>query len=293
MAIISINEVKTRSSSITTEGTQYTRSFKVITDDQNDGPKEVRQSLGLSVGGGYSNGAGTETDLSSIIDNISCRCVSEDGKHWEVNVSYSPWEDEENTNETNDPLLDDTQYSWGFIQHEKNVDVDADGEAILNSAGQPFSEPQVIDDSRLVLTVTRNESSYNPVTAAAYKDAVNSDSFFGMEPAQAKCANIGGTRQVDASKGIYWEVTYEFHFNADKWNPTKILDAGYMTRTGYFPGGGSSASVEVKPVTLNGKEPTEPQLLNGSGGLLEPGEAPVFMDYDLYKTFPFAVFGLS
>ena len=105
------------------------------------------------------------------------------------------------------------------------------GDTVLNTAGDPYDPPVVIDDPRLVMTPSvRNEAKFNVGWVLAYRNAVNSDPFAGFPPLVAKVLISARAREWHQDAGWYYQATYEYEFL------TSNID--YDTQTG-FPGGSS------------------------------------------------------
>ena len=80
---------------------------------------------------------------------------TEEWKGWTVTAEYSS-EFTLAENPTNDPAT----ITWGSEQFQRVVVVDKEGDAVVNSAGDPFDPPIMADDSRRVVTVTKNLNRY-------------------------------------------------------------------------------------------------------------------------------------
>src|SRR5262249_15878222 len=95
------------------------------------------------------------------------------------------------------PLFKRPDVRWGFANFQRPGiwTIDNPSRAIVNSAGEPFDPPVEIDDSRLVLTLVRNEPAFAPLTSLLYKDAINSDTFLGAAPGLAKIAMLSSVRR--------------------------------------------------------------------------------------------------
>lgn len=109
-------------------------------------------------------------------------------------------------------------------------DRDADGLPILNSAGDPFESDPTRDVGELLLTITRNESSYDLAKALAFMNKTNDAQFTfpnvgTVEKGQALCKHI---RVVEGYKpsASYVRVVYSFGLHEDGFR-TRILDQGY------------------------------------------------------------------
>lgn len=242
----------------------YTLTYQVISNDRHESPYTVAAAIGVDIGDALGYARCTQ---------ISSDCISEDGLQWKVTVTYGKMTDSDPN-----PLNEPVDIQWSFEQFQKITDRDINGTAILNSAQDPFQEPVEIDDSRPVLTVTRNEASFNSALAYQYRDAVNSTYFYG-EAGTVKVSNISSTRQFDQQIGFYWKTTYAFHFNPMGWDKV-ILDQGFREKVA-----GKKKNILVQGVPIQ-----ESTLLNGAGAKLNVGGNPVFRTFRVYPRLPFTVF---
>jgi hypothetical protein len=289
MPIVSVKEQfsgRDTSQSVKRERT-YKRVFHVLTDDPRTGGFAVRAALGIQIGEPYQLGTPgpdlwAEGDTGSFATSIRASVSSEDGLTWTAEVDYGPYEPE--TAES--PLDEPEDVSWDQVTFEIPVDYDANGTAILNSAGDPYDPPVMIEDDRPVLTIVRNELEYNSDLSDLYRGSVNASAFFGKAPGTVKCMPMRAQRlwspNLNINEGYYWKVTYTFHVNRDGWK-RKLLDQGYQ----------ELVSGVRKKILVDGLPASQPQLLNGSGLKLAVGSDPVYKEFTVHKPRDFSVFNFS
>lgn len=218
----------------------------------------------------------TGVNRGDILDGVPCLTIdatknSDDGRQFLVTAVFGVPDEED------DPLDEPAEIKWSLDADSKIVEYDIFGRAILNSAGDPFSDPVEIDDMRPVLSVSRNEPSFNYSLAYSYKDAVNADFFFGAPPGTVKVANIGSTRKFKENYGYYYTNEYTFHFNPQGWDVI-LLDQGFREKV----------SGKKKNIEVQGKEVTEAHLLNGQGAKLPEGGNPQYGRWRVYPRLPFS-----
>lgn len=265
----------------------YRRTFVVEVDSPYDGAVTVIGSLPVQLGNYYlvvdGLGAAVEHDFGSFVCDVQARQVSRDGLKWEAEVSYQPYNP---LFFPKNPLDHPPKISWGGSKFEKAIDQDINGDAILNSAGDYFDPPVTVDDSRITLRIQRNEARYDPAIAAQFKDAINSDTFYGQQPGTWKSALPTADLQFNVDSGtadgFYYEVTYEFEFRPEGWK-REILDQGLKVITG---------GVQV-PASEGGKDVTSPILLDGTGVALAVDADPVFLSFDVYNEIAFSQLNLD
>lgn len=115
--------------------------------------------------------------------------------------------------EEEDPFARPTQYRWRPVTQSAQADLDADGNPILNSAGDPFSNPVQGFFNTYIVEATRNEPAFNSPMAVQTQNTVNADSFQlagnTIQPGEALCTGIFPGSAYTLSQE-YVEVTYQF-----------------------------------------------------------------------------------
>lgn len=257
----------------------YQSVYVVETDSQYTGPVAVAAAVPVLLGSQWQYPVGsavspTEFDDFAYCQQVDCRQDSEDGRQWEVTCSYGPWDP---TQWPESPLDQPPRVQWSSVQWTEPLLEDNQGNAVVNSAGDRYDPPLERDRSRMVLTVSRNEPSFDPSTAELYTDAVNTDSFYQYDPGQCKVAKIAGERLFDNTIGWYWQVDYEVHTHPEGWTK-KTLDCGFNQVVGGVK----------KAIQVDGKAAQDAQLLDGGGLALAQGSAPFVQEYHVYKEMDFA-----
>lgn len=281
MAILSVDRLSSgRTGNVNQVGVRnYTAVYRVITDNKEDGPQVVRQATGIPrVLDGYNNG----NDVDAGARVVDVRADLQDEKSltvWKVTVEYSS-DSGQSGQQQEDPLDRPAVQRWSFNRYVKLVEKYLDDKKFSNTADEPF-EPYEIDDSRPVLEVTRNQASFNPVLAYEYRDAVNSDAFFGAAPGTAKVASISAS-QSEENGILFWVVRYAIEFNPDGWQP-KIRNQGLMMR--------NSTGDQVNATNDKGQPTTTAIDLAQDGTKLAAGAAAIYLDFRMYPKKPFSVFG--
>lgn len=287
MAIVSVTElIEGRESTRGTEGKRtYSRSFHVLTDDKDDGPRTVRTAAGIpNMYAPYS--VGNDTDLGALVISKNVSPVEGQTKLWRVEVEYSselPEQTEEEEDDEN-PLNQPARWQWGFRTVQRVVREDLNGDLIANKAGQVFDPPLQVEEYRPVLTVTRNEASFNIALASDYVGAINSDNFLGVAPKYARLTNLGASSAKADSGGTYVEVNYEIEFARDPWNPVKLPNIGFME----LDDDGNLVNARDNDEEFA----NEPVKLDADGKRLADGAKAIPVEFDIYPERPFAVLNL-
>jgi hypothetical protein len=187
------------------------------------------------------------------------------GGYWHVRVSYVAADSEEGKeNENEDPLKRLPTYDWRIGLQGFPVDTDIEGNAIVNSARQAFSNPPSEDKMTLGLVVTQNERGYNFTRAFYFHNTVNSDYWTvpgtsqTVAPGQARCLGIRPSGEFNLLQ-TFVPIQYEFEFQEDGFDH-RIEDRGAMA---------TSAGTLAQMIDSNGQPITEEVMLNGYGHPLD------------------------
>jgi hypothetical protein len=306
MALVSCNELFDRRDGGTDAKGRvwYSRTWEVITDDPDDGPK-VASSHGDIPARGSPYVAGNDSDPLALAQEATVEQHADSPYIWYVTVKYDstldwptgtqpgvppvpgsppappppaaqqPGEWPEN------PLTRAPIWKGGFQSYEEAVRYDREGNPIVNSAGLPFDPPVMRKVSYPTVSVTVNRPTLDLPALQVLVDSVNSVTWKGLLPRSAWCVSADFASVVE--NGVaFWQMTYTFALKNPNWDE-KILDAGYHYKTA-APGGGFQW---VKIVDKAGREPTEPVPLNGAGGALTPGDDPEFMTFRVKRETDF------
>jgi len=110
----------------------HSRVFRVVTDDPYDDAEDIYASgLLPAIGAAHPNNA------SATCRRRRGRNESFSPKVWIFVCSYST---EQRFEPTDNPLNDPADIQWETQQFQKVITEDRNGDAIVNSAGQPFRE---------------------------------------------------------------------------------------------------------------------------------------------------------
>lgn len=251
----------------------YTRAFKFETDSQADDAWEVGSHPSAPrIGQAF-------RDAWCISSTPAC---TDPWKGWTITAEYSS---EREMNE--DPTQDAMQIRVYTEQFQKPAVFNKDNELIVNSAGDPYDPPPMMDDSRRVISLVRNVATC-PAWVLDYQDAVNSDSFTVRGVTYA--VGTGKVQSISLSddqkrNGIdFYTLEVLIHLQKNGWI-LKTLDAGFREVSG---SGGELINI------LNsgdGERVSAPVPLDGSGAALaNPSPTNNVLRSDVvYDTQPFSV----
>jgi len=205
---------------------------------------------------------------------------------FEVTVNYTTHSflgKDQSFEPTADPLSQPWDIEWGFAMSNEPIDRDIYEKPITNSAGEPFDPPITRDFADLILRIHRNQAAFNTAAAFIYKDAINSDWFWGFAPKMVRCIDFSG-RSARAADLFYWQVNYEFQIRRDGWK-LKVFDAGYRQ---WNEAGTDYVNIQDEegnpvaqpwPLNANGRKLTAQQIYAGYA---------YFRQFDIYSELPFS-----
>jgi hypothetical protein len=290
MAVIEIDELFDGRSGTwdVANGRGFTRRFRALCSSVLDGPNTVKAALGVRYGDKYLL-AETTNDQYAYVVSIDAQQEEGDALGWIVTVTYGAFD--ANTaggGPDNNPLLQPIDVQWTFRNQEVVCQYDVNGNAILNTAGDPFDPPLVVDDPRPMLTVVRNEASIDLSWLYTYRTAVNSDPFAGWPPQMARVIQISPRSVFHQFVGWYWQVTYEFEFNPPMGYRPKILNMGLRKKSQAAANRG-----QLVPIVINGQPINQPMMLTKQGYVAKPTDPPYFVQPQVYPELPFAAFNFD
>jgi hypothetical protein len=257
----------------------YTRAFKLTTSAKTERAYHVGSHASLPViGEVHPDDAGAWCTTLQVDP-------SDPWKGWTVTAEYST---ERELAET--PTSDPAEITWGYEQFQKAAITNYAGQAILNSAGDPFDPPLMIDDSRPYVTISKNLASV-PTWIMTYQDAVNSSSFVvdgvTIGAGLAKMQNISVSPRQSRNGTSFRTVTFSIHLQKQGWQ-SKQLDAGFR-QIGY---GGALENIRNEG---DDELPAAPVPLDGSGvALTDPSPSTaVYRTDTVYEAKDFSALPLT
>jgi len=293
MTILSVAEMGERRTSATEENGErkYTRIFLVITNDAREDSSTVKDAEGIpAMFDAYSIDAFTNDedepeagvfDPKALVKDKVARETLDNPFRWEVDVNYSSRARRPSLG-AEDPLQRPAVYKWSTETIRLPVEKTIDGNFPRNSAGDPFDPPIEQDAAQRVLTITRNEASFDPGDLDQYSFTTNATSFFDYDPGAARMEPINGDEHFEADAS-FWVVTYVIKFRdrpdidpADQWS-SRPLDRGLREIDDL----GNSDPIEDK----GGRQVSVPVPLDGDGAKLDPVDTSsmVYLNFVIYE----------
>lgn len=212
MAIVSVTETFTDRGGTLNDLRQrdYTRSFDVMTDVRETDPPVIRLATGIPrPWTPYINAATGVADLGSWCKEVRVKQDTVNPYLWRVTCQYSSVMSRPDINLVENPLLRPSEISWDGDEISRPAYYDRDGEPIYNAVQERFDPPVEEVETRMKLTIARNQTTYDPVFYCPFFNSVNSKSWYGFNAGRVLCKRISGARSFE--NGVYyWRTTYEF-----------------------------------------------------------------------------------
>ena len=268
---------KGRDGAWTIDDRRYSELWRVDVDSLTDTQVDALLATNIpSIGDTFSD------DTGSYCVSLTPRSL--DRYAWSIVAQYSS-KQEFSTNPLNDPVV----VTWDDDPYQKPAFEDSSGNAICNSAGDPFDPPPEVDDSRGTIIIQKNVGA-TPGYVRGYRNAVNSNAFrvgrsatdpfiltVAAESAKIRRFAMSAIKKRSGTEFAVLTIEMQVLDDADDWT-LRNLDRGFnVKRSG-------DATKRDKVLLDDGSEPSEPVLLDGSGARLANPSASnaVFIEDDYY-----------
>lgn len=221
-------------------------------------------------------------DPSAVCTDVRFIRSDENELVWDIEADYT-------TNPAQDPdqgqapLDRPSRLAWSFREYEEALLVDTLGKPYANTLDDPLEEPFLTPRTNAVLTITRNELSFNAGLAISLANKVNNAEWLGGTIATVKADAPVASEQYEEGQS-FWQITYRFEYQPAGWNPVKILNVGRRRRL--VAGGSITAVPDDNGVLLNGLA-----LLN-EAGIITDRDNPHFIQFFPFETTNFTIFNL-
>ena len=309
MAVVSC-DIDNATCDVSREGYRtYKLVHRVVTDSRTDGPDTVSRYVSLpNQNSTYACFGESNTGASFQGTSITYQSKDESTKVWLATSTFSDNPGEGNKKDPEQPPGDPWDAPADISTHsqkeKKPILLDLDGNMIASSAGEPYDPVQEVDDTHYILRIVKNFLNIDMPFNASYRDAVNSDVFFGCGPETVKVETPGAMERLWFGPVKYFRLTWEFSLRSgedisaegspiaviDDWR-IKLYDYGMYKLVGVAPNQKLEALTD-----LHGAKLTAPRLLNNSGAVLGIGETPKLrrtpLGYRGYRSLPFGALGL-
>lgn len=262
MAVTKVREKFDRRRSSLRDGKRvHTHVYLVVTDDVADGTAAaLTADDGTNAVPAYRSAHATNPALLAL--SIDAEPVANTPFHFDVTVEFSA--PASNIHQDEDPLGRPPEVVWGGEEVTEPYFEDTAGNAVVNSAQQPFEQYRERESGKTVITVTRNEAAFDAVVAAGYRHTLNDDDVtidgttypagtLKMSPIAAqKATEVWFDAGVETTT-TYYRVTYTVKHDAAGWYDT-LLDVGFQELVGgqYRDIKGANNLIVTRPYPLDG-----------------------------------------
>jgi hypothetical protein len=279
MTVTSVRQLTDTGGDDNEGGVTAVRTYRVTTNNVSDTWETIRSASGIpSNGDSYASGS------SMIVVNRSAKRVTERKDKWHVTVNYDIPRNSDGSPAGGSGGVENEipEYSRTTETEWEYRDVDLDNLPIANSAKEPFTPPLEFPQTIAVYTIARNRLTFDDAGSLPYINAVNSAAFnvtapnlnWGFPAETALMTRYDSVRRFRADIGYYYRVTWEIKYREDGWRKF-LLDQGFMMLDA------DEVPLSYAPAkTIKGSDGlpiSSPRLLDGAGGLLADGAAPVFV----------------
>lgn len=269
-----------------------TRSWLAKTGSPATSPASVAGQAGVNIGDAYPG------DPELKASRFRVRASDSSGLLWTVTWEYKP--DPGTPAEPPDPQnppqgVPGKPDIWSGSSSVVTVPIykDRDGNVIKNTAGDPL-EDVTAEQAEERLSLTRTYETHGAWMGAAkgYTNAINSDQWNGGEPGTWKCQGCSKKLNIEKTEQgtfIYWEVTWEFAWRRDGWQP-KPWNIGFHELSAQdengetIPDGFRRVAIKDR----DGKAIRQPVALDENGEAKAAGQPPDVVDVLWY---PETMFG--
>lgn len=213
----------------------YVVKWLVTTDNKLDGPQVIYAgATGASpspVSAKYATYAiGNDVDANAYHLDSTIEAHDPGSEfQWVVTVNYGPAPKGEAPGErAENPMSRPVRYSIDWVAFTKPLTKDKDGNPIANAAKQSFDPPPEQEDLRPVLVAKKNFATLAEVIGLmlTYKNAVNTDTFYGAGVREAKVESITAGDQAHENGYSYYEATIRVMFN----EPGEKFDRSFVNQ---------------------------------------------------------------
>jgi hypothetical protein len=250
----------------------YSLVWLVVCSEITDGSATALHADGIPVAGDvFIDVAGNVAALTSIDVDLH----GNGDRQFEVLCEFDTTVGGDNDD---NPLDQPWGYNYTYQESTENYFIDRSdpngdtgtaNKPVVNSAGDAFQQFMTRENGMLVITLTRNVSSYSPANLDQYKHTVNMApvTIDGTSYATGtlKLSPITATKNTVTLKNLttvtYYAETLTFKARHEGWNQT-VLDVGFHTLVGTK----SNNTQSIQPIVdANGTPVTTPWPLDGTG----------------------------
>lgn len=273
------------------DGTSYKRAFFVRTDSMTESLVDISNAPGIGFQDEHPD------DPSALMKSFDIKPADDSGLLYVVSYDYAKAdpgekpedpEDPENPEEPKPGSMEFRPPVWGGASSVVTEPIykDKDGEVMTNSAKDPLG-PLEAERAEEKLTLTQYYPTHTDWMGLArqFTNAINKDNWNGGTARQWKCQGCSKKLNIENKDGetlVYWEITWEFAYRADRWT-LKPWDIGFAELVDENGNTGTSQANKRRQIKgQDGKPVRQPVALNG-GAAKPAGQAPDALEFYVYS----------
>jgi len=269
------------------DGSKYTRSFIVRTDDPSESLDDIVNACGVSYGDSYpgTTGMGMKSFDAKVADDV--------GLLYSVTFNYEktvPEDPEQPGGMDGKPPL------WGASSSVTTGPVfkDVFENKIVNSAGDLLEDLEM-EKAEFRLTLTQYFPDHTSWLSgmAEYTNTTNDAEWNGQPAGWWKCQGASAKLNIEDNEGtilVYWEVTIEFAYRDRGWDLLP-LDIGFAQLVDDEGNPSSAGTKRAQIKGQDGKPVRQPVGLDCNGMAVPAGQPPCELFFQVYKRKNFGIFG--
>jgi len=258
------------------DGTSYKRAFFVRTSSPTESLVDISNAPGIGFQDEHPD------DPSAVMEKFDIKPADDSGLLYVVSFDYAKQnpdeqEDPENPEEPKPGSMEFKPPVWGGASSVTTEPVykDKDGVVMANSAGDALEGLQA-ERAEEKLTLTQYYATHAgwQQLAREYTNAINNANWNGGQAKTWKCQGCSKKLNIENRDGetiVYWEVTWEFAYRADKWT-LKPWDIGFAQLVNEDGEPTSAGTLRAQIKGQDGKPVRQPVALNG--GVAKPAGQP-------------------
>lgn len=277
----------------------YSRAYTAAFDPADD-EEYVRAHCGVPLFTAHPTAAGAyvtgldithEADLQTFINQDDAGNVLPDPANntlcrlWTIALEFGPWNPLAYSPDGN-PINLPVRKRIEFFAKMVPAFEDADGEPILNAAGDYFDPPVMRPRLCMTLTVLRNEASVDPIAALALSDKTNLAPWNGFDAGTVHSLpiRIPEAQYCQAIGALFYPMEYAFEVDEIGWKE-HVLNQGFRQ---LMTVGGVTKQALI--LDYLGQPVSAPALLDADGHALLPPVAAGQIVVKEFKTLQDADF---
>ena len=248
----------------------YSETFRLTSDSKSDTASTVGNNASLpSIGSVYAD------DGQAYCTNLAISCTH-DYTGWEAVATWTT----ERTMSSTDPEDDEVKVSWTTEVYQEPVFADADGNAVVNSAGDYFIDPVPSRDTTHLIAKIRSNHRSIPAWVLSLQNNVNDSQItiggLVIAAGLARMSRLEISERQRRNDIDFYGMSFEVHLHKNGWL-LEPMDVGFRELE-------YGDLVQIKDSSED--EVTTPVMLDGAGkAQTHPTPASaVFLEFKVYET---------